>query len=220
MSTTPPQRPTLYYVFDPLCGWCYGFSPVLQQVLAQYGASLNVQVVGGGLALGPNRRTMAELRQYVAGSIPRLEQLTGVRFGQPWLQLLNTNDTLRMDSEPPCRALGVVKQLAPDKAVPFAQRLLKAYFVEGNTFQSVDHFQPLCVDVGVDFPSFSAQYTAPGASALAEADFRLAAVLGATGFPTLVWQGADGQRRVIARGYMPFADLDPMLKALLQPAPR
>lgn len=23
------KQPIVYYVFDPLCGWCYGFSPII-----------------------------------------------------------------------------------------------------------------------------------------------------------------------------------------------
>jgi protein-disulfide isomerase-like protein with CxxC motif len=39
------MRTTVTYLFDPLCGWCYGASPVIQQL----GQQANIQKEGAGL---------------------------------------------------------------------------------------------------------------------------------------------------------------------------
>ena len=30
------QKPTILYVYDIMCGWCYGFSPVINRLYEEY----------------------------------------------------------------------------------------------------------------------------------------------------------------------------------------
>ncbi|MFT8171056.1 DsbA family protein, partial [Salmonella enterica subsp. enterica serovar Enteritidis] len=55
---------TLHYIFDPLCGWCYGAAPLLKA--AQNIAGLTISLHAGGMMTGPNRRQInREWRNYV-----------------------------------------------------------------------------------------------------------------------------------------------------------
>ncbi|GAB2835940.1 hypothetical protein GCM10027276_43070 [Comamonas piscis] len=46
----------LYYLFDPLCGWCYGAGPVLD-LLSQRGGE-HLQLLPSGLFAGEGARPM------------------------------------------------------------------------------------------------------------------------------------------------------------------
>ena len=48
--------PHLIYFTDPMCSWCYGFSPVIDEIRRAYGDALPIRVVMGGLCLGPRPR--------------------------------------------------------------------------------------------------------------------------------------------------------------------
>jgi putative protein-disulfide isomerase len=37
----------LYYVYDPLCGWCYGFSPVINQLKESMQDEFTIEVISG-----------------------------------------------------------------------------------------------------------------------------------------------------------------------------
>ena len=39
----------IIYVGDPMCSWCWGFSPVLNRIRADYDAVAPMRVVVGGL---------------------------------------------------------------------------------------------------------------------------------------------------------------------------
>lgn len=41
---------TLYYIHDPMCSWCWGFTPIWQKIRAQLPADLPVVYLLGGLA--------------------------------------------------------------------------------------------------------------------------------------------------------------------------
>ena len=45
------SRPTLHYIFDPLCGWCYGASPLIEA--ARHVNGLDIALHAGGLMTGP-----------------------------------------------------------------------------------------------------------------------------------------------------------------------
>lgn len=51
---TPPEddRMHLVYFADPMCSWCWGFSPVIEAIRERYGESLPARLVMGGLRPG------------------------------------------------------------------------------------------------------------------------------------------------------------------------
>ena len=47
-----PDLPELLYIFDPLCGWCYGMTPVIQRVRTDMAGQIQVSVLSGGMVTG------------------------------------------------------------------------------------------------------------------------------------------------------------------------
>ena len=41
----------LIYFADPMCSWCWGFSPAMEAVTAKYGDQLPVRLILGGLLM-------------------------------------------------------------------------------------------------------------------------------------------------------------------------
>ncbi len=63
------QTATLHYIYDPLCGWCYGSSPLVQA--ARQIEGLKVVLRGGGMLAGARRQLVNEqLRELVAQHAP------------------------------------------------------------------------------------------------------------------------------------------------------
>ena len=59
------DKPTFFYVYDALCGWCYGFSPVMQNVAAKYDDRLNFEVISGGMVTGPRVGPIGQVAPYI-----------------------------------------------------------------------------------------------------------------------------------------------------------
>ena len=67
------------YLFDPLCGWCYGASPMVEKLAAE--PDFTVTLVPTGLFSGAGARPMdAAFAAYAWENDQRIERLTG----QPW----------------------------------------------------------------------------------------------------------------------------------------
>ena len=45
------RKPHLVYFADPMCSWCWGFSPVIEAISEQFGTSLPIRLIMGGLRL-------------------------------------------------------------------------------------------------------------------------------------------------------------------------
>src|SRR5215212_6718911 len=76
------EKPELMYVFDPLCGWCYGFSPVTLKLKERFGDTLTYSVYTGGLVLGDRVGTVKENFGFVFETYKRIEELSGTKFGE------------------------------------------------------------------------------------------------------------------------------------------
>src|SRR6476469_261652 len=97
------------YVYDALCGWCYGFSPVIKKVFEVYKDEADFEVISGGMVIGeregfPDEQTS----KYILGAIPRVEEMTGVKFSDGYKQKL-ADRTMYQSSLKPSVALAVYK---------------------------------------------------------------------------------------------------------------
>ncbi|HCQ45679.1 MAG TPA: protein-disulfide isomerase, partial [Achromobacter sp.] len=102
--------PTLHYIFDPLCGWCYGAAPLVDA--ARDIAGLHVAPHGGGMMTGGNRQPVTDaLRRYVMPHDERIAGLTGQVFGRDYFDGLLRDSGAVFDSEPPTTAILAAEQL-------------------------------------------------------------------------------------------------------------
>ena len=96
------SKTTLHYIYDPLCGWCYGAAPLVR--VAQEMAT--VRAHGGGMMTGNNRQPVSpQLRAYVMQNDNRIAKLTGQPFGEDYFEGLLQDEVAVFDSEPPIAAV-------------------------------------------------------------------------------------------------------------------
>lgn len=73
---------TLHYIFDPLCGWCYGAAPLVKA--AQSLPGLKIVPHAGGMMTGNNRRQITdEWRNYVIPHDKRIAEMTASLLAKP-----------------------------------------------------------------------------------------------------------------------------------------
>lgn len=180
------QTPTLHYIFDPLCGWCYGAAPLVDAARGITG--LAVAAHGGGMMTGSNRQPVTDaLRRYVMPHDERIAGLTGQVFGKDYFDGLLRDAGAVFDSEPPTTAVLAADTLA-GRGLDLLKRLQQAHYVQGLRIADPGVITALARDIGLDADAFDAAYAAAQGAATAAyiADSRkLLARVGGTGFPTL-----------------------------------
>ncbi|MBB6488808.1 DsbA family protein [Rhizobium lusitanum] len=76
------QELSATYLFDPLCGWCYGASPMIERLLS---AGIDVHLLPTGLFSGSGAREMdATFAAYAWSNDQRIERLSGQPFSEDY----------------------------------------------------------------------------------------------------------------------------------------
>ncbi|GAB2764451.1 DsbA family protein [Streptomyces bullii] len=200
----------LVYVFDAYCGWSHGFSAPLREITSRH-PELPVEVVSGGLFTGGRRVPMSAFG-YIQGANRQISERTGARFGEAYRRLADEGSFV-MDSEAAARGVAALRRAAPDRAAELVTDLQRAFYVDGQSLSDPATYRQLADAAGLDADAVVDFFEAPEARAEAAADFRRAAELGVTGFPTLL--AVDGERvTTLAHGHATIDEVDRRLAAL------
>lgn len=191
----------LVYVFDPLCSWCYGFSPVVRQLFDGTKRRARWEILSGGMVTGERIGPIGRVAGFLKQALPRVEGTTGIRFGEAFMTGILDEGTLTLSSVEPSRALQAVKILAPDRAMAFAAGVQKALYEEGRDVTRMTVLGDVAEAVRV--VGFEIEYLKTDTYERTLEEFRLVADMGIRGFPTLLgFEGDDS--RVFCRGWAPF----------------
>ncbi|WP_326672202.1 DsbA family protein [Streptomyces canus] len=200
----------LVYVFDAYCGWSHGFTATLREITTRH-PDLPVEVVSGGLFTGGRRVPIREFG-YVQGANAQIAEQTGATFGQAYERLI-ADGSFVMDSEAAARGVAAVRHVAPHRAAELATALQHAFYVDGLSLSEAATYRTVAQAAGLDADAVVAAFEAPEAQTAARADFRRAAQLGVSGFPTLL--ALDGEHVVpLALGHATADEVDRRLANL------
>ncbi|MGM9491550.1 DsbA family protein [Ideonella sp. YS5] len=179
------HEPVLHYLYDPLCGWCYGAAPLVQAARRV----MPVQAHAGGMMAGSRRqRVSPQLRDYVMPHDRRIGQLTGQPFGAGYTDGLLRDTSAVFDSEPPIAAVLAAERIA-GRGLDMLSRLQAAHYVEGRRIADKGVLVEQAAAIGLDPEAFAATFaetegqTVQGHIAQSRS---LMQRVGASGFPSFV----------------------------------
>src|SRR3954447_5086798 len=102
------------YLFDPLCGWCYGASTLIEQLVAR--PDFAVELAPTGLFAGEGARPMDDgFAAYAWTNDQRISRLSGQPFSEAYRRDVLGDRTRLFDSGPATLALTAVALTAPDR---------------------------------------------------------------------------------------------------------
>ena len=182
------NQTVLHYIYDPLCGWCYGAAPLLE--VARQLPGIAIELHAGGLWMGANRPAMGKaLRDYVRPHDERIQALTAQPFGNRYFQELLLTPDRQLDSESPIRAILAVVASGGD-GLQMLTRIQQSHYRDGNWIGDLHPLAALAAEQGIESQSFEQGYQSVAlTSHLAESQ-RWLQRLGAQGYPTLALEQA------------------------------
>lgn len=204
---------SLIYVYDPLCGWCFGFYPVMEKLQKRFENKLTIEVKPGGLATGDRARTIEEGYGFIKNSHGQVEKITGVEFGRNF-KLLAEEGSYMVDSMPPCRAQVTMNELHPDQNLRFAGAMQKALFKEGKSLNEWKTYRTILDEFQLDADTFRNRFESEEIKQKTLDEFEWCRSAGASGFPTLLLKVGD-EMGVMARGYRPFDTIESHLHHIM-----
>ncbi|MDO9222056.1 MAG: DsbA family protein [Thiobacillus sp.] len=204
------NAPLLWYIADPMCSWCWGFSPVIEAVREAYHERLKIALVLGGLQPGTHTPMTAAARD----DILHHWQQVHARSGQPFQFDGALPDGFIYDTEPASRAVVTAGGLTPTHIFAMFKAIQTAFYAEGRDVTQTAVLAELAAGLGIDTAAFLNAFDSDAARAKTQAHFAQSRKAGVRGFPTLILQRGEQIDR-IADGYLPLdtvrAELDRLL---------
>ncbi len=198
MSNT---KPSFIYIYDALCGWCYGFSPVIKNLYLKHKDEFDFQVISGGMILGDRVGPISEMAPYIKSAYKNVEEATGVKFGDRFINEVLEEGTMLLSSEKPSIALSVFKAYLPDQAVLFAHDIQKALNFYGLDLNENETYKGLIKPFNLPEEEFISKLDNEEYRQLAYYDVALARQLQVTGYPAAFIKTGELQFHMIAKGY-------------------
>ena len=205
------EKPKLIYVGDPMCSWCYGISEELSKTLNYFENKVELEMVMGGLRAGGGEDWNSSFKDFLRHHWEDV----GMRSGQPFSFRLLDRPKFDYDTEPACRAVVVVEDIAPEKMFIFFKTVQKGFYVENNDPKEVNFYKPICEKLGIDFSIFSLKFNSAKMAEQTSIHFQRSAELGARSFPTLLME-YKGRLHTIALGYSTFEKMKGRIENLIK----
>jgi putative protein-disulfide isomerase len=188
----------LIYFADPMCSWCYGFSPVVQAMRRRYAEVLPIRLIMGGLRPG----TTGPMTEAARRNLVHHWDEIGAMAGVPFSPALAEREGFVYDTDPAARAVVLARRTSEGDGLDMLERLHTAFYADGRDVTDSAVLADAAAEQGFDRDAFLAGL---GQESLKEETWRDYAVsqrAGVTGFPTLiVGPNADGSYAPVTRGY-------------------
>ena len=178
----------LHYIYDPLCGWCYGAEPLVWAASKVDGLALRMHAG----ALWPQPTKLPDhMRRYIQQADARVGQMSGQPYGEPYLNGLLFDPELVLESRPVIAAVLAAQAIDPSKALPMLRGIQHAHYERGEHVVREQTLERVAREIGLDAAAFKeALKTVPVDEHIAQSQ-ELMNNVGAHGFPTFVLQIGD-----------------------------
>lgn len=201
------MKPTLLYLQDTLCGWCYGFGPVMRRVQEIWSDRVDIQVMAGGMVVGERVGTVGDRVDVLRDAYRRIGESTGAVFGTAYVDGVLEEGTAILDSVPGAKALMTFKTFDPERAVGFAHRLQQAIYRDGMSIVDEGTFAVLAEEYGLDVDEFLTTLHDEQIAVMVDEEFAFVSSMGISGFPTVILVKED-QAMILAEGYATYEEME------------
>jgi putative protein-disulfide isomerase len=204
------STPILWYFADPMCSWCWGFSPVIETLRDEYRDSLKIALVLGGLRPGETAPLTAAGREDILHHWHQVH----ARTGQPFRFENALPPGFVYDTEPASRAVVTLGGIDPALIFPLFRAIQNAFYAAGRDVTQPGVLADLAAGLDVDAAAFLQAFDSDAARARTQAHFQQARQAGVRGFPALILQ-QDTRLQTVSSGCQPLDTVRAALDACL-----
>lgn len=206
------SAPILWYFADPMCSWCWGFSPVIETLREEYRERVKIALVLGGLRPGVTTPMTAANREEILHHWHQVH----ARTGQPFRFENALPPGFVYDTEPASRAVVALGGIEPTLIFPQFKAIQRAFYAEGRDITQPGVLAELATGLGVEPTAFLQAFDSDVARAKTQAHFRQARQAGVRGFPALILQ-QDTRLQTVSSGCQPLETVRAAIDTCLAP---
>ena len=179
------KKDTLYYVLDPMCSWCWGFSKTWSAIKSSLSDEISIQYVMGGLAPDSYEPMTDEMREYIQTMWRKIERsIPGTKFNYDFW----SNCSPRRSTYPACRAVIAIRKQNPSLEEQMINSIQHAYYIDAKNPSDDSTLIDLASKLDIDIEQFKKTLNNNETQSLLLGDISIAKQLGAQGFPSLFYK--------------------------------
>lgn len=181
---------TLYYIHDPMCSWCWGYRPVLDQLKSSLPDGVRWRNLLGGLAPDSDTPMPTDTKWMVMNNWHKIQTELGTKFNFEFWTRCNP----RRSTYPACRAvLAAALQDAEEAMIDAIQR---AYYLRAMNPSNNSVLIDLAGELKLDKPRFASDLSAAETRSKLLAEIGRARGMGVSTFPSLVLEKGGDRVRI------------------------
>jgi len=173
---------TLYYIYDPMCSWCYAFEQSLQVLKQQLPSGLEFQAILGGRPADSNTPMPINTQLMIQQAWRQIENtVPHIQFNFDFW----TNNTAFRSTYPACRAVLAAENQSPLLADPMRKAIQHAYYQEAKNPSLIDHLINCAEQLKLDINQFHHDLLSPAISDKLTEHIQFSRLLGVSSYPSL-----------------------------------
>lgn len=177
MAAAPP---TLYYVYDPMCSWCWGFRPTWEKTKKQLEGQIDIHYILGGLAQDTDKPMSVQMQQQIVSHWHKIADYLGTEFNFDFW----SKNTPRRSTYPACRAIIAARNQNAEADMYHA--LQKAYYLEAKNPSDIAVLVDTAKFIGLNVNQFEADLLSGVTNERLNKELAFARSIGGNSFPSLI----------------------------------
>ncbi|USD31219.1 MULTISPECIES: DsbA family protein [Vibrio] len=179
----------VHVFYDPMCGWCYGATPLMEMI--ENHAHFDLCLHPGGMV--SYRSVKPDFRQHILHSDKHISERTDAKFGESYLSKVASNKEFILDSFLPTRAILLAESLGIS-SLKSLKEIQRAHYFDGSDITQPAILAKVMQNLGgnlVEWHQALANQEQPEIAKI-KASKQLMKALNVTSYPTFVAE-SDGQ---------------------------
>jgi len=182
---------TLWYAHDPMCSYCYAFSPVFAQLEETLSFSgTQVKYLLGGLAPDSNQAMDSTTIAHVKAAWLTISEEYGTEFNFDYWD----KNTPRRSTYNACRAVLVAKEHNLEKEM--IHGIQQAYYLQAKNPSNINILADIAESIGIDVSDFTGKLLSPEINQQLRYNIEQARVFSMYTFPSLVLVCEKGASKI------------------------
>ncbi|MCO4844586.1 MAG: DsbA family protein [Sulfurovum sp.] len=201
------MKKELLFVVDPMCSWCWGFTPIIEELRSTLSDEYSFSLVLGGLRTKDEMPWNETSKEFLRGHWKQVSHRTGQRFSDSIFE----KECFDYDTYPACKAVLTVRELfGMHSAFAYLHTIQEAFYTRAEDITNINVLYTLLNMTESDKNSFRKFFESDRAQLLMEHDFAKARSMGANAFPSVV---IDEEGHMLCqKGYRSLFDMQKLLK--------
>jgi len=204
----------IIYFFDPICGWCYGFSSHFSAFYDAHKDDYALKVITGGMVRNEQVVPIRDKADYLREAYIKVEEMSGAKFGQAFLERLEEGST-NYGSDVASLVFHALSIDNPVSRAELAKEIQQAIYIDGVDPMDINSYVTIAGKYDITPSELERRVASEDVQLMYESDLYTTQQFGVAGFPFAIVQ-LDGEYYQLARGFRSHEELEIILEKAIE----